>query len=173
MVFRTHYRPLCQFAFSFLKDKDSAEEAVQTCFAHLWEKRAELTVEVSLRAYLFRSVRNHCLNRLKHEKVKREHRKHSERYQLHSADDVTDTVHATELHRRIREAVERLPEQCRAVFMKSRWEEKKYQEIADEMGISVKTVENHMGKALRTLRDELAEFLPLIVFYMLSNSLAT
>jgi RNA polymerase sigma-70 factor (ECF subfamily) len=75
-------------------------------------------------------------------------------------------VTGSELEQQIHASVDRLPEQCRLVFQLSRFEGKKYQEIADELNISVKTVENQVSKALKYLREDLKEFLPLLLFYL-------
>jgi len=72
-VFETFYSQLCNFAYQFLNDNDQSEDIVQALFVKLWEKRSELAIETSLKSYLFRSVRNQCLNLIQHEKVKKLH----------------------------------------------------------------------------------------------------
>jgi len=165
-MFRTAYNPLCNYAASFLRSRDEAEEAVQTVFIQLWEKRKEITIESSLKSYLYRAVRNTCMNVLKHEKVKKEHAD----YAMHSGNAMTaaasQTLVAEELEQRIAAALMKLPEQCRLVFKLSRFEELKYAEIAEQLGISIKTVENQMGKALRIMREQLKDYLPLILVLM-------
>lgn len=83
-----------------------------------------------------------------------------------SVESVTRTVMASELETRIYVAMEKLPEQCRLIFKLSRFEELKYAEIADQLNLSIKTVENQMGKALRIMREELKEYLPLLLVLM-------
>lgn len=167
MVFHEHYRPLCAFARTFLTDPDEAEEVVQNVFVALWEKRNTLEVEASLRSYLFRSVRNACLNRLKHDKVRLQHRAHA--LYSASADSVFNHVDMQELESRLKAALDKLPEQCRKVFELSRFQEMRYAEIADHLQISPKTVENHMGKALKILREELHDYLPLVILLLLHD----
>jgi len=165
-MFKAWYNPLCNYAYGFLSSKDESEETVQNVFTQLWEKRKEITIETSLKSYLYRAVRNSSLNVLKHQKVKKEHATHTLRTENRSHESVTGKVIAKELEQRIEEAMMRLPEQCRLVFRLSRFEELKYGEIADQLNISVKTVENQMGKALRIMREELSEYLPLIAILL-------
>ena len=166
MIFRTYYQPLCRYAYSFLQDKEEAEEVVQASFITVWEKRNNLTIETSLKSYLYRMVRNSCLNVIKHEKVKQQHVAHELAVSEVSHESVSQKVQAAELEIRITEAMKTLPEQCRLVFQLSRFEELKYQEIADQLQISVKTVENHMGKALKLMREQLKDYLPLFLIFM-------
>jgi len=166
MIFRTYYQPLCRYAYSFLDDKEEAEEVVQSTFITVWEKRNTLDIQTSLKSYLYRMVRNACLNVIKHEKIKQQHVAHELAVTESSYESVSQKVYATELESKITEAMKALPEQCRIVFQLSRFEELKYQEIADQLQISVKTVENHMGKALKIMREQLKEYLPLFLIFM-------
>jgi len=161
-VFKSEFKNLYSYACSILKDEAAAEEMVQQVFYKLWEKRGTIQELQSVTAYLYRSVHNECLNYLKHAKVKSAHQAYAA-YTSKEADLPPDQVTLKELQNQIDSAIQELPEQCRAVFQMSRYEDLKYKDIADRMGISVKTVENQMGKALRTLRTKLAEFLPVVV----------
>nr|WP_229252973.1 RNA polymerase sigma-70 factor [Dyadobacter sp. CECT 9275] len=169
-VFRTYYERLCHYAGSLLKDEDEAEEVVQTVFLTIWEKREDLEITLSLKSYLYRAVHNHCLNRFKHTSVREAHREYTHHFVPQSYESVTEAIYADELQQRIESAVSELPEQCQLAFRMSRFEELKYQEIADQLGISIKTVENQIGKALRILRTALADYLPsllaLIYFFV-------
>jgi len=166
MIFRTYYQPLCRYAYSFLRDKEEAEEVVQAAFIGFWEKQSKLAIETSLKSYLYRMIRNSCLNVIKHEKVKQQHVAHELAVMEVSHESVSQNVQANELEIKIAEAMKTLPEQCRIVFQLSRFEELKYQEIADQLQISIKTVENHMGKALKLMRVQLKEYLPLFLIFM-------
>ena len=163
-VFRQYYASLCQYARTFLHDWDDAEEAVQAVFLAVWEKRDSLEITVSLKSYLYRSVHNRCLNRIRHLSVQAEHREQAayEVEMFQSPEAPMQSMIADELSDRLQEAIQRLPEQCRLIFSMSRFEEMKYQEIADQLGLSIKTVENQIGKALRILRTELADYLPVL-----------
>ena len=169
MIFKTYYQPLCRYAYSFLSDKEEAEEVVQSAFITIWEKRSTLEVQTSFKSYLYRMVRNACLNVIKHSKVKQQHVAQALAGGEPQHEHVTETVHSSELEIRISDAMKTLPEQCRLVFQLSRFEELKYQEIADQLNISVKTVENHMGKALKLMRVQLREYLPMILISVYLN----
>ena len=162
MLFKTHYDPLCRFALSYLQDPDDAEETVQAVFIGFWEKRQTIQVDTSLKAYLYRSVRNACLNEIKRVKVRK---LHADSMMVEGEPQSQPSDHLAirqELEEKIQEALQALPEQCRLIFKMSRFEELKYQEIADQLNLSIKTVENQMGKALKIMRTQLKDYLPLI-----------
>lgn len=163
MLFKTYYRPLCTYANTFLHDRDEAEEIVQNAFITFWDRRQSTEIEKSVKSYLYRMVRNSCLNTLRHEKVKREHASEQLKTTVDAHDPVSQSLASDELEQRIQTAMQSLPEQCRLVFQLSRFEELKYQEIAGQLNISVKTVENHMGKALKIMREQLKDYLPLFL----------
>ncbi|MDH4090938.1 MAG: RNA polymerase sigma-70 factor [Cyclobacteriaceae bacterium] len=163
MLFRTYYQPLCNYAYTYLQDRDEAEEIVQSTFLNIWEKRTNLAIHTGVKPYLYAMVRNACLNVLKHEKIKLQHAAMEMAVADRSVESTTRTVMATELETRIHLAMDKLPEQCRLVFKLSRFEELKYGEIAEQLNISVKTVENQMGKALRIMREQLKDYLPLVI----------
>jgi len=170
-MFRDHYGVLCSYANGFLHDLDASEEVVQEVMLKIWENRSSIVFTSSVKSYLFRAVRNGCLNLLKHLSVKEEYRSYREREAdtLHRSPE--DEVMVSELESKIREAIDRLPIERRKVFIMSRYDGLSYQEIAAGLGISVKTVENQMGKALKTLREELSDYLPfvLLLFYFMDN----
>jgi len=162
-VFKTHFKSLHAYAFTILKDEAEAEEMVQQVFFKLWDRTATLTITGSVTAYLYRSVHNESLNYLKHQKVRAGHRLQVAYSMKNQADHASKKLLAGELEKKLREALNELPEQCRTIFQLSRFEELKYREIADQLDISVKTVENQMGKALKLLRLKLVEFLSLLI----------
>jgi RNA polymerase sigma-70 factor, ECF subfamily len=165
-VFKTNYKNLHAYAFTMLKDDAMADEMVQNVFFKLWERAENLTIAGAVEAYLYRAVHNESLNYLKHLKVRKEH----QLYVSHRMKGETETeakkMRAKELESRINQALNDLPEQCRTIFQLSRFEELRYRDIADRLNISVKTVENQMGKALRILRTKLVDFLVLILLFM-------
>ncbi|MBY0432853.1 MAG: RNA polymerase sigma-70 factor [Cyclobacteriaceae bacterium] len=166
MLFKTYYEPLCNYAYSFLNDREEAEEVVQSAFITVWDKRQSLEIQTSVKSYLYRMVRNGCLNVIKHVKVKAAHLRHEMAGGEPSYEGASQGVISSELEQKIYEAMKALPEQCRLVFQLSRFEELKYQEIADQLNISVKTVENQMGKALKIMRTQLKDYLPLFLIFM-------
>ena len=169
-VFRQHYASLCRYACQLIPDPDEAEEEVQAMFLSVWEKRNGLIITISLKSYLFRAVHNRCLNRIKHAAVRDEHRAYTRYVGEAAVESPVQTVIGNELSGRLHAAIQKLPEQCRLVFTLSRFEELKYGEIAEQLGISIKTVENQIGKALRILRTELSEYLPVLLLWLLNQS---
>ncbi len=168
MLFRTYYQPLCKYAYTFLQSREDAEEVVQATFAQLWEKRDELAIRTSIKPYLYATVRNSCLNALKHEKVRQRYAGEEMARAGNSENSVAHMVVSRELEQHIHLALEALPEQCRMVFKLSRFEAMRYSDISRELNISVKTVENHMGKALRLMRERLREYLPATLLLMIT-----
>lgn len=163
MIFNQYYQPLVQYGNTIMKDRDEAEDLVQQVFISVWEKRENIEVHTSLRALLYKAVHNACLNRIKQQKVRREHISSPELAQ--PAHVHTDPLQEKELEHRIEAAISLLPEQCAKIFRLSRFEQLKYQEIADKLGLSVKTIENQMGKALKLMRESLREYLPLLILF--------
>lgn len=161
-VFKTYFKNLHAYACTIVKDEADAEEAVQQVFFKLWERAEHLSFSGSVAAYLYRAVHNQCLNQLKHQKVKANHQLHVAYSMKNESVNGPAKMISKELEQKIREALNELPEQCRTVFQLSRFEEMKYREIADQLDISIKTVENQMGKALKQLRLKLVDFLTLL-----------
>ena len=165
-VFKTHYKSLHAYAFTMLKDEDEAEEMVQQVFFKLWERSENLSFSSSIPAYLYRAVHNESLNFLKHQKVKAGHQMHVAYSMKNTSEQAHGKLTGKELEQKFREALNELPEQCRTVFQLSRFEDLKYKDIAEKLDISVKTVENHMVKALKILRTKLVDFLTLILILL-------
>ena len=162
-MFRTFYKMLRAYAYTFIKDNEGAEEIIQNVFCRIWEKRDQLKTDGSLRSYLYRAVHNESLSHLRHEKVKNLFQDYYKDNIEEASDEAANKILATELDRHIQRAIAELPQQCRIIFQMSRFEQLKYQQIADILEISIKTVENQMGKALKVLRLKLVEFLPIII----------
>ena len=167
-VFKSLFKPLWLYANSLLKDEAKAEDVVHQVFLRLWEKADSLQYQDSVKAYLYRSVRNECLNQLKHQKVTQtytQYATHAVAQHTHT-DGAGQQLHARELEQRIASSIARLPEQCRNIFEMSRFGNMKYHEIADALDISIKTVEAQMGKALKWMRTQLADYLPTLVLFL-------
>jgi RNA polymerase sigma-70 factor, ECF subfamily len=157
-LFDTYYASLCHYASHFLNDDVLSEEVVQELFVKLWEKRKTLDVDTSVRNYLFRSVRNLCLNQIQHDKVIKLHA-HRLKEALTTEDPAADYLITPEMILQLEEAIEALPEKRREIFRLSREVGLKYREIAEKLQISVKTVEAQMGLALKELRSKITRFL--------------
>ena len=158
-IFRQWYAPLVAMATSLLRDRGPAEEVVQDVMLELWRRRESLTFEQSLRAYLFQATRNRGLNYLRRLRVESRGEPVIAAAMPSPAPADSD-LREQELRRAIETAIAGLPGRCREVFELSRIQGLKYSEIATQLGISVKTVEAQMGKALRVMREELAPWLP-------------
>lgn len=153
-IFKLHYRGLCRIANKVLDDRAAAEDVVQDVFLKLWIKREDISVIQSIKSYLYKSTLNASLNYLS--RRKRTIRLHDR--ELVEASEA-EGIQSKELDSHIDQAINRLPPKCKTIFVLSRQEGMKYQQIADHLGISVKTVENQMGKALQMLRERLKPFL--------------
>ena len=158
-IFKAQYSGLCRVAFRILKDEDKAEDVVQDLFARLWETRENRTISVSHKTYLTRAAVNAAIDY--QEKHRREVTPTEEQWQqLQPAANLTEELlSGTETQAQIAHALDKLPPACKTVFVLSRDEELSYKEIAAALDISVKTVENQMGKALKILRQELLPYL--------------
>ena len=156
-VFQQYYSPLCNFGLKYLKDPDDAEEIVQDTFVKFWNKKTEIKITSSLKSYLYQAVRNSCLNRIQHLKVVRDHEQ--AHLDTNYEPDASDQMVEAELSDKIQATLDQLPPERKKIFLLSRNEGLKYKEIAEKLNLSVKTVENQMGKALKFLRTELADFM--------------
>jgi RNA polymerase sigma-70 factor (ECF subfamily) len=158
-IFRQWYAPLVAMTSALLRDRGPAEEVVQDVMLELWRRRDSLTLEQSLRAYLFQASRNRALNYIRRQRV--EARGESTiAAGMPTPASADAEARESELNIAIQQAIAGLPDRCREVFELSRINGLKYSEIATELGISVKTVEAQMGKALRVMREKLAPWLP-------------
>lgn len=159
LLFRRYHRALCSHAIRFVYSKELAEDIVSEVFCKFWRTQAYASVSSSFRFYLFRSVRNTAYTHLRSEfkpSIDLENIVGLESSGELRPDYITQYE---ETSQRLKVLVEALPPQCRKVFLKSRFEGKRYQEIADEMGISIKTVEVHLVKALSLIRKGLKDYL--------------
>jgi RNA polymerase sigma-70 factor, ECF subfamily len=163
-IFKTHFKGLHAYACTIIKDEMAAEDIVQNTFFKLWEKN-ELHKLQSPAAYLYRAVYNESLNYLKHAKVKQAYQTFVSKSMEHN-ESAAGRASLRELQEKLDTALNDLPQQCRTIFQMSRFEELKYREIADRLGLSVKTVENQMGKALKLLRLKLVDFLPVLLILL-------
>ena len=157
-AFRAWYAPLVRVATALVRDRDAAEEVAQDVMLELWRRRHVLDATISLRAYLLRSIRNRSLNYLRHARVRRDTAPDVEA--LYDEPIGSDApVVANELADAVSVVLRELPPRCREVFELSRVDGLRYAEIAETLGISQKTVEAQIGKALRILRARLANWL--------------
>jgi len=159
-IFKQHYKELVHHGFKILQDKEQSEEVVQHIFLKFWEKDWENELSNNPKSYLYKAVYNESLNRIKQDQIRKRYeifqieRKQQSSYELQQVKELSTQIHL---------ALQQLPEKCRTVFEMSRYEDLKNQQIADQLDISIKTVEGHMSKALRHLRLSLMEYLTILL----------
>lgn len=157
-LFKLFYTPLCHYANKFLKDMDVAEEIVQDFFYNYWKNRESMVIQISLKSYMYRAIRNNSLKYLEHKAVVK---KYEESYKETNSIEVgteSDDLELKELNEIIETTLNELPERCSQIFKLSRFEGLKYNEIAEKLSISIKTVEANMGKALQLFRKNLKHY---------------
>lgn len=160
-LFILYYQSLCLFGRKIIGDNERARDIVQDVFVTLYVQRATIDIHTSLKSYLFQCVNNACLNELRQSKA---HLKHHDLIKTEiSVTSLHDHITYAELQARLISSVNNLPEQCRKIFEMSRFEGQKNGEIAERLGISIRTVETQISKALGILRTQLADYLPIIV----------
>ena len=153
-LFKKYYAFLCMIVFRITKDKSQAEDVVQDVMLEIWRKRESIEIKNAVKSYLHRSVRNKTLNLIRDQKMKFEGDEQlldipsveSTPIQMMQGDDMAETIKKT---------FEKLPERCRIVFSLVKYEGFSYKEAAEQLNISIKTVENQISKALRIFREAL------------------
>jgi RNA polymerase sigma-70 factor (ECF subfamily) len=164
-IFELYYRPLCSFAKKYVLDLAIAEDIVQDLFVKLWEQRNNILLKTSAKSYLFQSVKNECLNYLKHQNVQESYKTHIANV---STDDFFhDKLEEEEVNLLVFRTIQSLPPRCRKIFELSRFEGKSFEEIAQELSISKNTIKNQLVNALKHIRQVLEknEILLLIAFF--------
>jgi RNA polymerase sigma-70 factor (ECF subfamily) len=173
-LFREYYVSLCSYSRRYVGRKDIAEEIVSDTFLKIWENREAIHINTSVKAYLFQAVCNNSLNYLR--KLKKE--EILDEYFLETSSENIGFASMTEeieeqsltmesINEKIEEAVRLLPEQQQKAFRLKRFEGKKNKEVAEIMGLSVKTVEMHISKASLNLRQRLKDYLPAFLLFLL------
>lgn len=152
-LFRCYYIPLCRYALKITQEEESAEEAVQLVFIHFWEHRKTLSIQQSVAAYLFKAVRLKVYETFRSQQIKAKYEQDFAQKQELIEEENNIVLDNYELSCLIWNAVDQLPEKCAEIFRLSRDESLTYNEIAEHLNISVKTVENQMGIAFKKLRE--------------------
>jgi RNA polymerase sigma-70 factor (ECF subfamily) len=160
----TYYEALLRAAVSYLGSRESGEEIVQDVLLNVWRTRAELSAPAGLRLYLYAAVRNRAISLLRHQQSERRLDQSamldaSALPFVRRAEPTDERVHVAELDVAIQHAIARLPARCREAFMLSRQHDLTHAEIARVMGTSIKTVQEQVGRALKSLRAALADWL--------------
>lgn len=173
VLFKEYYKFLCSFAYGHTKEKHTAEEIVEEFFFDLWKNRQKLTITTSVRSYFIGSIHNRCLNYLQRDKPK-----------FISAHDIsnlidkegilgdqliapeTPSILANELENILERAIEKLPKSCKEIFLLSRFHDHSYEEISARLNLSVNTVKTQIKIALSKLREDLKDYIAVILFFI-------
>ncbi|MDU1905521.1 MAG: RNA polymerase sigma-70 factor [Dysgonomonas sp.] len=158
ILFNIYYRDLVLYAGSIIYDRFVCEDIAQNILLKLWNDRHSLFIETSLKSYLLRSVKNSCLDKIRHQKIVDNHAA-AMTFTRFSENETENYILHSDLQEQLEKAIEKLPEKYKEIFILSREKELKYKEIAEELNISVRTVEDRMSKALAQLRILLKDFL--------------
>lgn len=169
LLFYRFYTPLCQFVLKYTGNEVLSEEIVQETFINFWEKRNGLIIHTSLKSYLYTSVKNSALNYLKSQYARQNFNRDFFDQEEISINTTQETILFDELQILVQKAIDKLPEKCRIIYLLNRNSGLSYQEIADELGISVKTVEAQMGIALKKLRTYLNFHWDILLIVFLLN----
>lgn len=151
LIFNRYYKYLVVTAYNYLKDDDRAKDLVQDVFFKFWEKRSTLSIDTSLKAFLRRSVVNRSIDELRKKRIKWEEEVTDANAPI-ATGNIDRQLETSELEQVIHRAVDSLPEKCKLVFSLSRYEDMSHGEISEALGISKKTIENQITKALKVLR---------------------
>jgi RNA polymerase sigma-70 factor (ECF subfamily) len=173
-AYNTYYPVLCNYAGSIVKEQTEAEDIASNVFLKLMEEWDTILVETSLKAYLFKSTYNQCMDVLKHKAVHNKYLnyvKHLDFLVEEGFDYPLSGLIGCELNEILKKAIAKLPKQCRTIFNMSRNDEMTYEEIASKLGISINTVRTQIKIALVKLRFELKEYLPLFLFLIMSETI--
>ena len=173
-IYLNYFPRLLRFALEYVSNKEDAENIIQDVFAILWERRDVLKVHVSLASYLFILIKNRCIDYLrmkKHAEIGLEqmqaHFTYEQQMKLYSLEALDHLlVSNSDLEHLITCAIDSLPPKCREIFILNKIDGKKYKEIAEYLDISVNTVENQMSIALKKLRGQLKDYMPVFLFLM-------
>jgi len=153
-LFRSFYEPLCRYACQFVENMETAEEIVQDLFYTIWKERQNLQIFTSVNGYLYRSVKNRSLQYVEKVRVRDEYQKMYDESAMIETFTPQEALEYKELEEYIQETLRHLPDRRQKIFRMNRMEGKKYNEIAEELHLSVKTVEAEISKALRELRNK-------------------
>jgi len=171
VIYNKYVPRLYYFVHEYIPLKDIVENIIQDTLMTLWVKKETLSADTNLSAYLFTVAKNNCLYKLRDLKYRKRLFDSSDPGELELKANMdalgsldTSSLTFMEIEQIIKNTLEQLPPQCRVVFQLSRFEDKKYREIAEELNISVKAVEGHISKALKQFRTSLKDYLPIVAF---------
>lgn len=151
-LYITYYEKLCVYLLSYTSDKKLVEDVVQDTFITIWKKRQDIEISDSIKSYLYRAVYNKMIDTFrKSKKVDSMLSEYFHTALVRAAD--SDTDHQTNRLKRLNDCIDQLPSRCKKVFVANKISLKKYQEVADDLEISLKTVEGHITRAFKLIRE--------------------
>lgn len=168
LFFKLYYRDLVLFAGSYIPNKEKCEDIVQNVFLKLWNEREHILIEVSLKSFLLKSVKNLCLDEIRHIHVVNKHEDHTYNNSYIDDEDTDNYILYSDLHSHLNDALKKLPDLYRQAFEMNRFDGLKYKEIAQKLSVSERTIEVRIGKAIGLLRQYLKEFLISIILFFTS-----
>ncbi|MGQ8335246.1 RNA polymerase sigma-70 factor [Sunxiuqinia sp. A32] len=169
MIFKSNYSALLGFCSQFINEIDSSKNIVQEAFINLWINRHKIENSNGIKAFLYTYIKSASLNYIRHNQVVSRYKDNQlMRKEIELNSEILDSfdfhsLEIIELEQLIQQAIGNLPDRCREVFILSRIEGKKNKEIADQLGISVKSVEANITRAIKTLKINLSEYLPVVL----------
>jgi RNA polymerase sigma-70 factor, ECF subfamily len=173
-IYKEFFGVLYHLCLQYLHDEKASEEIVQDTFLKLWEIRKTLNDNINIKNFLYTITKNNCLNYLRNQKISMKHLENMKymemQFNYEALEKLGNYLQFEELRGKIETAISNLPDEVIETFRLSRFEELSYKEIAGQQGISIKTVEARISKALRILRLELKDYLPLI--YLITKLLS-
>ena len=159
VIYKEYFNALCSYATNYVDDREEVKNIVQDVIINIWENRAKANEIKSLRSYLFGSVHNQCLNNIKHKRIVEKHQENITLTLKEMSMETVDFLESEEDVNMIHRAIESLPEQTKKVFKMKRFESLSYKEIAEHLQISDRTVDTHMTKAMKLLKEKLGHLL--------------
>ena len=167
-LYKTHHKRMCNHALNIIGDMDAAQDIVQEVFVKVWKNMDEIEMGDYFKYYLLKATTSTSLNYLQKTKRFREIKEEVKQASPPKPEE-QDPAQLEELKRSIRSAIDRLPPKCKMVYILCRQEDMSYKEVAEHMDISIKTVENQMGIALKKLREDLKDYviLPMVAIPVL------
>lgn len=157
ILFRTYYKDLVLFAGNYIREKSICEDIIQSIFLNIWENRHSFEIKTSLKSYLLQSVRNNCIDEIRHKKIVDNYA--AKEILFNNEIDIEHYILYSDLQDHLEEALSKLPEKYRETLVLSRIDGIKYKDISEQLNISIRTVEDRISKALQLLRISLKEYL--------------
>ena len=166
ILFHKYYQELCNYSMGILGDAEKAEDVVQDAFVYLWENRQKINITISLKSYLYQSVRNGALKIIRTQALEQHHMPRLTEFieYLEKSEFSEDELIKLQ---KIEQAIDELPSQCKNVFLMSFMDQKSYKQISDELGVSLNTVKTHVSKAYRIIREKVQDIKNLSLFIWL------